>query len=59
MDWTKILTAVFLVAMMIYIFPRMRQAMQHAPKGESKDWMTFLGLIVIVALFVFLLIQMV
>lgn len=59
MDWTKIGTALFLAVMLIFLFPRMRHAMKHAPKGDNKDWMGFLMIIVVVALFVFLLIQMV
>lgn len=59
MDWTKIGTALLLGAMLIYLFPRMRHAMQHGTKGESKDWIGFTGIIVAVFLFVLLLIQMV
>ncbi len=59
MDWLKIGTALFLVAMMALIFPRMRQAVKTAPKGTSKDWQAFLLPVVAVVLFVILLIAMV
>lgn len=59
MDWTKIGTAVLLGAMLIFIFPRMRHAMQHAPKGSNKDWLNYVMILVVVSLFVMLLIQMV
>ena len=59
MDWLKIGSALFLVAMLVFIFPRMRHAVKHSPKGSSKDWMGFVGIIVVVALFVMLLISMV
>jgi hypothetical protein len=59
MDWTKIGTALLLAAMLIYIFPRMRHALKHSPKGTTQDWMGVLWPILAVAGFVILLIQMV
>ena len=59
MDWLKIASALFLVAMMVFIFPRMRAAAKDAPKGSSKDWMGFVVIIAAVAAFVMLLIKMV
>jgi len=59
MDWLKIGSALFLGAMLIYLFPRMRHAVKHAPKGSNKDWMNFLLIIVAVGLFVAFLIAMV
>ncbi len=59
MDWLKIGSALFLVAMLVFLFPRMRHAVKHSPKGSNKDWMGFVGIIVVVALFVMLLISMV
>ena len=59
MDWTKIGTAVLLVAMLIFIFPRMRHAVKHSPKGTSKDWMGFIIPLAAVIGFVILLIMMV
>jgi len=59
MDWVKIGSALFLVAMMVFIFPRMRAAAKSAPKGSSSDWMGFVVIIVAVAAFVMLLIKLV
>jgi hypothetical protein len=59
MDWTKIGTALLLGAMLIFLFPRMRHAIQHAPKGSTQDWLGYLMIIAIVGLFVMLLIMMV
>lgn len=59
MDWIKIGSAVLLGAMLIFIFPRMRHAVKHAPKGSNKDWLNYLMILVVVSLFVLFLIKMV
>jgi hypothetical protein len=59
MDWLKIGSALFLAAMLIYLFPRMRQAVQHGPKGGRQEWLGFVVIILVVALFVLLLIKLV
>jgi len=59
MDWIKIGSAVLLGAMLIFIYPRMRHAMKHAPKGSNKDWLNYVMILVVVGLFVLLLIKMV
>ena len=59
MDWVKIGSAVFLVAMLIFIFPRMRHAMKHSPKGTTQDWMGYIVPLAAVIGFVILLILMV
>ncbi|GMQ97282.1 MAG: hypothetical protein BMS9Abin15_0989 [Gammaproteobacteria bacterium] len=59
MGWTTIGTAILLGAMLVYVFPRMRQAMKNSPKGTTSDWMGVLIPIVGVILFVILLIKMV
>jgi len=59
MDWLKIGSAIFLVMMLVYLFPGMRNAMKNAPKGSNKDWMNYLMILIVVGLFVVLLIQMV
>lgn len=56
MDWLKIGSAVFLVAMMVYLFPRMKHAIKHSPKGTMKDWMGYIIPITFVILFVIFLI---
>jgi len=57
MDWVKIGSALFLVAMMVYLFPRMKHAIKHSPKGTMKDWMGYIIPIAIVILFVIFLIM--
>lgn len=59
MDWVKIGSALFLVAMMIYLFPRAKQTIENSPKGSASDWMGFVIPIVAVALFIVLLISLV
>ena len=59
MNWMMIGSAVMLVAMLIYMFPRMRQAMKHSPKGTTQDWMGYLIPLAAVIGFVVLLILMV
>ena len=56
MDWLKIGSALFLVAMLVFIYPRMKQALKNSPKGTTKDWMGFIIPIAGVVLFVALLI---
>ncbi len=59
MDWLKIGSAVFLGAMLVFIYPRMRHAVKHSPKGTMKDWMGYIIPIAGVILFVILLVAMV
>ena len=59
MDWVQIGSALFLGAMMVFIFPRMRQAVKNAPKGTAQDWMGYIIPILAVIGFVILLIMMV
>lgn len=59
MGWESIASAIFLGAMLIFIFPRMRHALKHSPKGTSEDWKGFLIPLAAVIGFVVLLIMMV
>ena len=59
MDWVKIGSAIFLAAMLIYLFPRAKQAIENSPRGSMKDWMGFILPIGAVILFVILLIALV
>ena len=56
MDWLQISSALFLVAMMVFLFPRMKHAIKHSPKGTMKDWMGYIIPVAGVVLFVVLLI---
>ena len=59
MDWVKIGSAIFMAAMLIYLFPRARYMVENSPRGSMKDWMGFILPIGAVILFVILLIALV
>lgn len=59
MTWVTIVSALFLIAMLMMIFPGMRRAMKNPRKGTNSEWMGFALIIGAVGLFVFLLIKMV
>jgi hypothetical protein len=59
MEWSKWITAGLLLMMVIYIFPRARHMLKASPKGSSHDWMGFVMIIVVIALFIVLLTTMV
>jgi len=57
MNWTMIGSAVLSIAMLIFIFPRMRHAIKHSPKGTMKDWLGYIFPLGFVVLFVAFLIM--
>ena len=59
MDWMKIGSALLLIGMLVFVFPRMRAAVKHSPKGTTKDWMGFIIPLAVVIGFIVLLIQLV
>ena len=59
MDWLKIGSAVFLIAMIVFMWPRMKHAVANSPKGTMQDWMGYIVPLAAVIGFVLLLIQMV
>jgi len=59
MDWIAITSAIFLGAMMVFIFPRMRAAVKNSPKGNMQDWMGYIIPLAAVVAFIILLINMV
>jgi len=59
MDWIEITSALFLGAMLVFIFPQMRQAVKNAPKGNMNDWMSFIIPLAGVIGFIILLVMMV
>lgn len=59
MGWVEIGTALFMGAMLIFLFPRAKQAVENSPKGSAKDWMGFILPIAAVVLFIVLLISLV
>jgi hypothetical protein len=58
MDWLKIGSALFLIAMLFMVFPRAMHAIKNSPRGTIKDWMGYIVPMVIVILFVILLIAL-
>jgi len=59
MDWTQILSAVFVAAMLAFLAPRAFRMMKDSPQGNSSDWMSALIPLAVVAAFVVLLIKLV
>lgn len=59
MDWMKILSAVALGLMIMFLLPRAKQMMQMSAEVENKDWMGFLIPIAGVILFVIFLVSLV
>jgi len=57
--WMKILSAVLLVMMLVYLFPRAKQMITESPKGSSEDWVSAMIPLALVAGFVILLIALV
>ena len=59
MDWIKIGSALFLLAMIIFLFPRAKHAIENSPKGSMKDWMGYIVPMAAIALFILVLITLV
>ncbi|MCH8177061.1 MAG: hypothetical protein IIC09_02460 [Proteobacteria bacterium] len=59
MDWLKIGSALFLIAMLFMIFPRARKVIKNTPKVSAKDWMGYILPLSVVILFVILMMAMV
>lgn len=59
MDWLKIVSALFIVAMLFMLYPRLKHASQNAPKGSKEDWLGVIKPLLMVVLFVIVLIVLV
>lgn len=59
MDWMKIGSALLLLMMIIYIFPRARHMMTNSPKAEASEWQSAILPLLAVVLFVLVLIALV
>jgi len=56
MDWLKIGSAALLIGMLVFIYPRMRDAIKHSPKGTSEDWKGYIiPLLAVIGFVVFLM----
>ena len=58
MDWMKILSAIILGGMVIYLWPHAKNMLHHSPKATGDDWKSFLIPIAGVALFIVFLVMM-
>lgn len=59
MNWVTIGSAALMIGMLVFIYPRMRQAMKESPKGSTEDWKGFIVPLAAVIGFVIFLIMMV
>ena len=59
MDWIKIASAIFLVAMFFMILPSAKRMVKESPKGSSSDWMGFIIPMAAVVLFIVFLVALV
>jgi len=57
MDWMKIISAIAMVLMILYLLPRAKQMMQMSAEAENKDWMGVLIPIAGVVLFIVFLVS--
>ena len=59
MDWIKIGTAVFLILLLVYLFPSAKHMLTNSPKAEKGDWQAILLPLIGVVGFIVLLVWMV
>jgi len=59
MEWLQIGSAVLLIGMVIFMWPRMKHAVANSPKGTLNDWMGYIVPLAAVVGFIILLINMV
>ncbi|MCB1758470.1 MAG: hypothetical protein KDI68_01640 [Gammaproteobacteria bacterium] len=58
MDWMKIGSALLILAMIIFLFPRAKQMLKESPEAQPGDWQGAILPIMAVVGFVLLLIVM-
>jgi archaellum biogenesis protein FlaJ (TadC family) len=59
MDWMKIFSAILIVGMVVFIWPRAKYWLKNSPKAKEGDWMGAMVPLAMVVGFVILLIMMV
>ena len=59
MDWMKILSALFLGIMLIWLLPRAKHVIKNSPKGTADDWKSAIFPLLMVVLFVLFLMSVV
>lgn len=57
MDWIKIFSAIFIVAMLVFLWPRAGQMIRESRKGTINEWLWVGLLLLAVAAFVVFLMQ--
>ena len=58
-DWMKLLSAIVLVMMLVYLAPRAKQMMEASAQAENKDWKAVVIPLIAVIVFVVFLISLV
>ena len=59
MDWLKIASGIFLVAMFFMLLPSAKRMVKESPKGTASDWMGYIIPMAAVVLFIIVLISLV
>lgn len=59
MSALEIGSLIFLVAMLLFLLPRMKSAIQNSRKGSSAEWLNVAMIFAAVAIFVFILVKLV
>ncbi len=59
MDWLKIGSALFIVAMMFMLYPSLKHASKNSPKATKDDWISVLKPLLFIIVFVIALIILV
>ena len=59
MDMMQIGSIILLVAMIVMVAPRVKDAVNNSPKGSNNDWLLAGGLLFAVAVFIYALTKMV
>lgn len=58
MTGMKIISAIFIIALILILLPHVKNAVKNSPKGSTNDWLLGIGLIFGVGVFVFFLTQL-
>ena len=58
-NWMLILNAVFIVMILVFLYPRLKQVQKNTRKASSQEWLNFAAIMAVVVLFVVFLIMLV
>jgi len=59
MDWMKILSAILVLMMVVFLWPRAAQMLRESRKGSQAEWLNVIVILVVVIGFVALLMHFV